>query len=61
VSRGDLACRRFSPLSFVVQANVRDCTVPGFGGGGAQCTIMVLAALILAGNILPPSEWTSNI
>jgi hypothetical protein len=42
------------------QGNIRECAMSGFGGGGTQCTIIALAALILAGNILSPSEWTVN-
>ena len=41
------------------QANIRE--LEGFHTGGAQCTIMALAALILCSQVVGPSEWCSEI
>ena len=43
------------------QGNIRDVTLPGFGLGGAQCTMMALAALIFSSQVMQPDTWTGDI
>ena len=43
------------------EGNIRDVTLPGFGLGGAQCTMMALAALIFASQVMQPDCWTGDI